>query len=81
MLLSSSISGHDFQGLPGLDEELSDDALGRAVAELPDFVMHMSGVQSIPSPLEDPVETVSLSFVMPFHSLARLDLSLSEALA
>jgi len=80
LLLRSSITGDNMQGLPGLRKEMSDAALAASIGELPDVVMAITGVEQIPSLLEVPTHSVSVSFVLPLHSMARVDLDIAEAL-
>lgn len=80
LLLRSSITGDNMQGLPGLRKEMSDAALATSIGELPDVVMAITDVEQIPSLLEVPTHSVSVSFVLPLHSMARVDLDIAEAL-
>lgn len=80
LLPRSNITGDNMQGLPGLRKEMSDAALAASIGELPDVVMAITDVEQIPSLLEVPTHSVSVSFVLPLHSMARVDLDIAEAL-
>lgn len=79
LLLHSSITGDDMQGLPGLRREVDDAALAASIAELPDVLMALGNTERIPSLEVEPTQSVSVSIVMPVHSMARLDFTLAEA--
>lgn len=80
LLLRSSVTGDSLQGLPGLRKEVSDAELPAMIAELPDIVMAITDAERIPSLVEQPTQSVSVSFVMPFNSMARIDLDIAKAL-
>lgn len=80
LLLRSSVTGHNLQGLPGLRKELSDAALATSIAELPDVVMAVADAERIPSLVEERTHSVSVSFILPAHSMARIDLDIAKAL-
>lgn len=80
LLLRSSVTGDNLQGLPGLRKEVSDAELPAMIAELPDVVMAITDAERIPSLVEQPTQSVSVSFVMPFNSMARIDLDIAKAL-
>lgn len=80
LLLRSSVTGDNLQGLPGLRKEVSDAELPGMIAELPDIVMAITDAERIPSLVEQPTQSVSVSFVMPFNSMARIDLDIAKAL-
>lgn len=80
LLLRSSVTGDNLQGLPGLRREVSDAELPAMIAELPDIVMAITDAERIPSLVEQPTQSVSVSFVMPFTSMARIDLDIAKAL-
>lgn len=79
LLLRSSVTGDNLQGLPGLRKEVSDAELPAMIAELPDVVMAITDAERIPSLVEQPTQSVSVSFVMPFTSMARIDLDIAKA--
>lgn len=80
LLLRSSVTGDNLQGLPGLRRELSDTQLPALIAELPDVVMAIADAERIPSLMEEPTQSVSVSFVLPLNSMARIDLDIAAAL-
>lgn len=80
LLLRSSVTGDNLQGLPGLRKEVSDAELPAMIAELPDVVMAITDAERIPSLVEQPTQSVSVSFVMPLNSMARIDLDIAKAL-
>jgi len=80
LLLRSSVTGDNLQGLPGLRKEVSDTELPAMIAELPDVVIAVTDAERIPSLVEQPTQSVSVSFVMPFNSMARIDLDIAKAL-
>jgi hypothetical protein len=80
LLLRSSVTGDNLQGLPGLRKEVSDAQLPAMIAELPDVVMAITDAERIPSLVAQPTQSVSVSFVMPFNSMARIDLDIAKAL-
>lgn len=80
LLLRSSVTGDNLQGLPGLRKEVSDAELPAMIAELPDVVMAITDAERIPSLVEQPTQSVSVSFIMPLNSMARIDLDIAKAL-
>lgn len=80
LLLRSSVTGDNLQGLPGLRTQVGDAELPAMIAELPNVVMAVTDAERIPSLGEQPTQSVSVSFVMPFNSMARIDLDIAKAL-
>lgn len=78
LLFGQEATGQDMQGLLGLSTELSCDALEVLIAELPDAVMAMTEMGRIPSLYDEPVRGVSLSVILPVHSMLRVDETLAE---
>lgn len=73
ILMTSSVAGREMQGLPGLRKTVGEDVLKALIGELPDVVMTLAIPDKIPGLRNEPVCSVSLSVVMPYHSMMQVD--------
>lgn len=73
VFLGSNISGVEMQGLPGLHTHFGDHTLQALIQEMPDVVAAMTEPDRIPGIHQEPIRSLSVSFVLPIHSMLRFE--------
>jgi hypothetical protein len=75
ILFEDRINGQGMQGLPGLRAKLGSDKLKAFISELPDVVATLTTLDTIPTMLEHEIQSLSVSIVMPYHSMELVEKS------
>jgi hypothetical protein len=78
ILFEELVNGQGMQGLPGLRAKLGLDKLKAFIGELPDVVATLTTLNAIPAILEHEVQSLSVSIVMPYHSIDLVEKSFAK---